>query len=56
MYYAHINISPKKGCWFKIRMEFLRPLLAEIELICKQPAMPQLSGVQGVANQLWGAG
>ena len=26
-------------------MEFLRPILAKIELICQQPTMPQLSGV-----------
>ena len=37
-------------------MEFLRPLLAKIELICQQLAMPQLSGVEGVASQAWGAG
>ena len=37
-------------------MEFLRPLLAKIELICQQLAMPQLSGVEGVASQPWGAG
>ena len=37
----------KKGYWFKIRMEFLRPLFAKIKLICQQPAMPQLSGFQG---------
>ena len=37
-------------------MEFLRPLLAKIELICQQPSMPQLSGVVGVASQPWGAG
>ena len=36
---AHINIFQKKECWFKIRMEFLRPILAKIELICQQPAM-----------------
>ena len=54
--YAHINISQKKGYWFKIWMEFFRPLLAKIELICQQLAMPQLSGVEGVASQPWGAG
>ena len=37
-------------------MEFLRPLLAKIELICQQLTMPQLSGVEGVASQPWGAG
>ena len=42
--YARIDIFHKNGFWFKIRMEFLRPLLAKIELICQQPAMPQLSG------------
>ena len=54
--YAHINISHKKGHWFKIWMEFLRPLLAKIEIICQQLAMPQLSGVERVASQPWGAG
>ena len=54
--YAHINTFHKKGYWFKIWMEFLRPLLAKIELICQQLAMPQLSGVEGVASQPWGAG
>ena len=44
--YAHIDTFHKKGDWFKIWMEFLRPLLAKIELICLQLAMPQLSGVQ----------
>ena len=33
--YAHINTFYKKGYWFKIWMEFLRPLLAKIELICQ---------------------
>ena len=28
-----------------LKMEFLRPMLAKVELICQQPAMPQLSGV-----------
>ena len=51
--YAHINIFRKRGYWFKIRMEFLRPLLAKVELICQQPAMPRLSGVQGEASQPW---
>ena len=40
-------------------MEFLRPLLAKIELICQQLAMLQLSGVEGVVpggSQPWGAG
>ena len=54
--YVHINMFHKKGCWFKILMEFLQPLLAKIELICQQLAMPQLSGVEGVASQPWGAG
>ena len=45
--YAHIDISHKYGYWFKIWMDFLRPLLAKIELICQQLAMPQLSGVEG---------
>ena len=39
--YAHINIFHKKGYLFKIRMEFLRPILANIELIYQQPAMSQ---------------
>ena len=56
--YAQINTLHKKGYWFKIWTEFLRPLLAKIELICqpKQLAMPQLSGIKGVASQPWGAG
>ena len=52
--YAHINMFHKKGYWFKIWMEFLRPPMAKIELICQQLAMPQLSGVEGVASQPWG--
>ena len=51
--YARIDIF-HKGYRFKIRMEFLWPILAKIELICQQPDMPQPSGVQGVANQPWG--
>ena len=54
--YARIDIFHMKGYWFKIWMEFLRPLLAKIALICQQPAMPQLSGVEGVASRPWGAG
>ena len=46
--YAHIDIFHKEGYWFKNWMEFLQPLLAKIELICQQLAMPQLSGVEGV--------
>ena len=38
-----------------LKFEILRPLLAKLELICQQPAMPQLSVVQGVASQPWGA-
>ena len=34
----------------------LFPILTKIELMCQQPAMPQLSGVQVVASQPWGAG
>ena len=48
--YDQINTFHKKGYWFKIWMEFLRSLLAKIELICQQLAMPQLSGVEGVAS------
>ena len=44
--YAHIDIFPKKGHWFKILMEFLRPILAKIKSICQQPAMSQCGGVQ----------
>ena len=33
LFYAHINIFHKKGYCFKIRMEFLRPILAKIELM-----------------------
>ena len=28
-------------------MEFLRPILAKMEIICQQPAMSQWGGVQG---------
>ena len=30
-------------------------MLVKIELIYQQPSMPELSGVQGVASQPWGA-
>ena len=53
--YAHINIFHNNGYWFKIWMEFLRPLLLKIELICQQLAMPQLSGVERVSSQPRGA-
>ena len=52
--YVHINIFHKSGLWFKFPMEFLRPILAKIELICQQPAMPLLSGIQGVTSQSFG--
>ena len=39
-----------EGYRFKIRMEFLRPVLAKIELICQQPVLPQLSGVHATAR------
>ena len=55
MNYVLIDIFHRKGYWFKIPMEFLRPILAKIELICQQPTMPQLSGVQEVASQPCGA-
>ena len=45
---THIDIFQKKGCRFKIRMEFLRTILVEIELICQQPAMTRPTGVIGV--------
>ena len=54
--YADINTFHTEGYWLKIWMEFLRPLVAKIELICQQAAMPQLSGVVGVASQPWSAG
>ena len=46
----------KSGTDLKFEWKFLRPLLAEIEIICQQLAMPKLSGVEGVASQPWGAG
>ena len=49
-----VNIFHKKGYWFKIRMEFLRPILAKIELICQQPAISQRGGVQGVSQPALG--
>ena len=45
---VHINIFENKGCWFKIRMEFLRPILVKILLIWQQPAMTQPTGVMWV--------
>ena len=47
---VHINICQKKGCCFKIRMEFLRPILVKIELICQQPAITRPTGVIGVLS------
>ena len=46
----HLNIFQKKGYWFKIWMEFLRPILVKIELICLQPAMTRPIGVIGVLS------
>ena len=46
---AHIDIFHKLGYWFKIRMEFLRPILSKIELICQQPAMTRPTGVIGMS-------
>ena len=43
-----------EGCCHSLNA-LLWPLLAKIELICQQPAMPLLNGVQGVASQPWGA-
>ena len=45
MNYANTDIYYKTGYWFKCQMEFLWPILAEIELICQQLAVPQLNGV-----------
>ena len=47
---AHIDIFQKKWYWCKIRMEFLRPILAKIYLICQQPAMTRPIGVKGVLS------
>ena len=44
---AHIIIFHENEYWFKIRMEFLRPILAKMELLCQQPAMSKWGGVQG---------
>ena len=52
--WAHINIFQKKEYWLKIRMEFLRPILAKIELICQQPAMTRPIGVMGVLDRMAG--
>ena len=59
--YAHIDIFHKKGYWFKIWMDILRPILAKIELICQQTTMPQLTGVhpssevlRGMTGGSWG--
>ena len=44
--WAHINIFLQKEYWFKIWMEFLRPVLAKIELIWQQSAMSRPIGAQ----------
>ena len=45
---VHIDVIQIKGCWFKIRMEYLREILVEIEWICQQPAMTRPTGVMWV--------
>ena len=53
--YACINIFHKKGHWFKIWMEFLRPLLAKIESICQQPQVSGTHPSSGVPERMtWG--
>ena len=46
----------KRGTDLKFEWSFYDHYWLKIELICQQLAMPQLSGVEGVASQPWGAG
>ena len=53
--YAHVNLLIKRG--LLQNTEFLRPILAKIELSCQWLALPQLSGVQpnsGVLDKVVG--
>ena len=56
--YDLIDIFNQKGYWFKIRIEFLWPILAKIELICQQPqvsgAHPSSEVPQRMTGGLWG--
>ena len=56
--YDRINIFHQKGYWFKIRMEFLWPILANIELICQQPQVSGANPSSGVSERMtrgwWG--
>ena len=50
-----------KGYYYKIRMEFLRPILTKTELICQQPDMTRPTGVivvnsPGVGWWMWWLG
>ena len=52
--YDRINIFHQKGYWFKIRMEFLWPILAEIELIGQQPQVSGANPTSGVPERMTG--
>ena len=51
---VHIDIFHQKGYRFKIRMEFLQPILVKIELIYQQPAMTRPTGVIWVVSPAMG--
>ena len=56
--YTRIDIFHQKGYWLKIRMEFLRPILAKIKLICQQPQVSGAHPSSGVPERMtrgwWG--
>ena len=51
---VHIDIFHQKWYRFKIRMEFLQPILVKIELIYQQPAMTRPTGVIWVVSPAMG--
>ena len=52
--YDRIDIFHQKVYWFKIRMEFLWPILAKIELICQQPRVSGAHPSSGVPERMTG--
>ena len=44
----------RRGIDLKIRMDFLLPILVEIDSICQQPAMSHWDGVQGYTPASFG--
>ena len=52
--YVRFNICHQKGYWLKIQMEFLRPILAKIELICQQPQVTGAHPSSGVLERMTG--